>query len=49
MDNVFQHLSAEEVAKLYESLRIQGKSEDEIFTEIYALDCNQDNETEEEE
>lgn len=48
MDNVFQHLTDKEVFKLYESLKAQGKSEDEIFTEIYALDCARDNEIEEE-
>lgn len=49
MNNIFQNLSDEEVAKLYQSLKAQGKSADGIFTEIYALDCNQDNEAEEEE
>lgn len=49
MNNTFQNFSDEQVAAMYENLKSHGKSEDEIFTEIYALDCSQDEENQEEE
>lgn len=42
--SVFQHLSDSYVAKRYNELKAEGKSEDEIFDTIYCEDCNMDDE-----
>ena len=43
MDEIFINLTDDEIKKLYEKYKNSGMSEDDIFTEIYANDCNLDN------
>lgn len=40
---VFRNLSDEKIKELYVKLKEQGLNEDEIFNEIYSIDCNLDN------
>lgn len=46
---IFENLTEEEVKEYYEKLKSQGVSEDDIFDEIYSLECNKDEEDNEEE
>lgn len=48
---IFEHLTEteEEVKEYYEKLKSQSVSEDDIFDEIYSLECNKDEEDKEEE
>ncbi len=43
-NNVFQHLSEEEVQAKMQELMAKGMSEDDAFSEVYAIDCNMDEE-----
>jgi len=43
---VFRNISELEAVKLYYKLQDEGLSNDEIFTEMYAIDCNLDEENE---
>ena len=42
--NTFQHLSDDEVEKLYKEYKAQGMSDDDAFSEVYAKDCAMDEE-----
>ena len=42
--NVFQNLSDYEVEQFYKKFENQGLSEEEIFNEIYNIDCSMDEE-----
>ena len=39
---VFENLTKQEVEILYKKFKKQGLNEDDIFNEIYAIDCNLD-------
>lgn len=43
-NEVFQHLTDEEVNEYMEKFIAQGMSEDDAFTEVYSIDCNMDEE-----
>lgn len=40
--NTFQNLTEEEVQELYDELKSEGFTEDDIFEMIYQIDCNKD-------
>ena len=40
--NVFTNLTEEAVQELYNKFISQGYSEDDAFTEVYSMECNQD-------
>lgn len=42
--NVFVNLGEEKAIELYDDLIAQGYSEDDAFTEVYAIECNLDEE-----
>lgn len=42
--DIFKNLSEEEVNNKYAELKAEGLSDDDIFTELYSLDCNRDDE-----
>ena len=42
--DTFQNLSDKEVERLYKEFKAKGMTEDEIFDEIYAIDCSKDDE-----
>lgn len=42
--NMFVNLGEEKAKELYDNLIAQGYSEDDAFTEVYAIECNQDEE-----
>lgn len=39
---VFQNLSDEYVEEKYNEYQAQGMSEDDAFTELYSMECNED-------
>ena len=41
-NEVFQHLTDEEVMKKYNEFIAQGMDEDEAFQQVYSIDCNMD-------
>lgn len=41
-NEVFQHLSDEDVEKYMAQFMAGGMTKDEAFTETYAIDCNMD-------
>ena len=43
-NEVFQHLTDEEVNEYMEKFIAQGMSEDEAFTETNSIECNMDEE-----
>ena len=43
-NEVFQHLTDEQVNEYMEKFITQGMSEDDAFTEVYSIDCNMDEE-----
>lgn len=47
MNNVFENLGEDKAYKLYRQFKKQGKTSDEAFTEVYAIECNIDKEGEE--
>lgn len=40
--SVFNHLSEEEISKKMAEYTSQGMTQDEAFTEVYSIDCNMD-------
>ena len=44
MGDVFVNLREERAIELYNELINKGYSEDDIFTEIYSIECNLDEE-----
>lgn len=46
--NTFQNISDEQAEELYNKFRADGLSEDDAFNEVYAIDCNADEENEDE-
>ena len=46
--NTFQNISDEQAEELYDKFRADGLSEDDAFNEVYAIDCNADEENEDE-
>lgn len=45
-NEVFQHLTDEEVMEKYNEFIAQGMDEDDAFNEVYSIDCNMDEEQE---
>lgn len=43
-NEVFQHLTDEQVSEYMEKFIAQGMSDDDAFTEVYSIDCNMDEE-----
>ena len=39
---VFEHLTEDEVERLYEDFLLHGMSEDDAFNEVYSMDCRMD-------
>lgn len=42
--NVFENLSEEKAKEMIDKLIAEGYSEDDAFTEVYAIECNMDSE-----
>lgn len=39
---VFEHLTEDEVERLYGDFLLHGMSEDDAFNEVYSMDCRMD-------
>ena len=44
MSNVFENLSEDFVEAKLKEYQAQGMSEDDAFTELYSMECNEDDE-----
>lgn len=44
---VFQNLTDKEVNELFKKFKAKGMSDDDAFNELYAIECNLDDEEEE--
>lgn len=42
--NVFENLGEEKAKEMVDKLIAEGYSEDDAFTEVYAIECNRDSE-----
>ena len=45
---VFENLGEEKAKELFEKFKAEGMSDDDAFSEVYAIECNLDNEEDEE-